>query len=516
MSLLARATKAAGVPSISDDGRFITAPLSWLPWLAGGSTVSEESALGLPTLFACVRVLSEDVASLPLILYRRLPGGGKERADDHELYGLFHDAPNPEMSSMVWRETLMTHLATWGNAYCEIVYDALGRLQLWPIPPGRIEVRFEGGRRVYYYLGTERKRMRDGTVWHVVGQSLNGLVGMSPVAMHRKTLGEHLATREFGSAFYRNMARPATVMKHPGELSPGAIERLAAQMEALKGSSNAGKTVVLEEGLDVKEIGVPPEDAQYIETRKLQREEVAQLYRMPQHKVGILDHATFSNIEHQAIDYVTGTLRPWLVRIEQGIKTAFLADEPDLYVEFLVDGLLRGDAKTRAEALATRWQHGTINADQWREIENEPPLPDGLGQTYYVPANYNAVTDEEPEPEVEEAPPPNVIDIADAVGKAMKSAQVDALVRLGESIAAQERMSEHHADALKAIAAARQPIHVTVEQADVNVPQPIVNVTPAITVPTPIVTVEVPEQRPMRRQLLRDGKVTAELVEEPI
>lgn len=394
----------AGVPSLSDDGTFLTAPLSWLPWIQGmnttaGTSVTEETSLGLPTLFACIRVLAEDVASLPLILYRRR-GDDRERATDHPLYSVFHDVPNPEMSSMVWRETLMTHAAAWGNSFHEITKDGNGRLQLWPIHPSRIEVTLENGQKVFWSLEDgERRRLRDDSVFHVVGQSFNGYVGLSPIAMHRETIGDHLATRRFGSTFFRNMARPATVMAHPKNLSAGAIERLTAQMEQLKGTGNAGKTVVLEEGLEVKEIGVPPEDAQYVETRKLQREEIAQLYRMPQHKVGILDHATFSNIEHQAIDYVTGTLRPWLVRIEQAIKATFLWDEPDLYVEFLVDALLRGDAKSRAEALSIRWQHGTLTPDQWRRMENEPPLPDGMGDRTYVPVNYTpVVTPELPEP----------------------------------------------------------------------------------------------------------------------
>lgn len=402
MSLLARATKAAGMPSISEDGTLVTAPLSWLPWLVQttGGPISEEGSLALPTIYACVRVLAEDVASLPLILYRRLEGGGKERATDHPLYDVLHDAPNPEMTSFTWRETTMTHLLTWGNAYSEIAYDGLGRLQLWPISPSRMDVRWEGGRRVYYYLGDSgRKPLKPGSVFHVMGQSLNGLVGLSPIGLHRATLGEHMATRDFGQAFYRNMARPATVLQHPKTLSAGAIERLAAQMEALKGSRNAGKTVVLEEGSQVKEIGIPPEDAQYIETRKLHREEAAQLFRMPPHKVGILDHATFSNIEHQAIDYVTGTLRPWLVRNEQAIATQLLEDEPDIFAEHLVDGLLRGDAKSRAEALAIRRQNGTLTADEWRALENENELAGGVGKVTWMPVNYKPVLPATPETE---------------------------------------------------------------------------------------------------------------------
>jgi HK97 family phage portal protein len=413
--VLGRGSKAAGVPSISDDGRFITVPtFGWLQNFGmgtqSGTHVSNETALGLPTLFSCVRVLAEDVASLPLILYRRLPGGGKARATDHELYPVFHDSPNPDMTTSNWLETLVTHMATWGNTFNEQVIDDAGRLQIWPLGPERFEVRWDGGKVFDRILPNgERKSYREDTIFHIPGLSLNGLVGVSPVALHRETVGASQATRDFGSNFYRNQARPAVILSTPKTLSPGAIERLAAQMDALRGARNAGKTVIMEEGLEAKEIGVPPEDAQYIETRKLQDLDICRLYRMPPHKVGILDHATFSNIEHQSIDYVTGTLRPWLVRIERAIKKQFLWNDPDLFVEFLIDGLLRGDSKARAEALDIQRRNGVINADDWNEIENRNPLPDGLGQTYWMPVNYQpALPPSEAEEVAEPAGPPRL------------------------------------------------------------------------------------------------------------
>lgn len=403
------ATKAAGVPSISDDGTFITAPsFSWLG-LGGrstsGVTVSTETALGLVSVYACIRVLAESVASLPLILYRRLPGGGKERATDHPMYALLHDQPNPEMTSFVWRETVMAHLVTWGNSYNEIAFDSEGRLQLWPLPPSRVEVSWENDRRVYDFLqpNGQKRRLADRTIFHIPGLSSNGLVGYSPIALHREAIGLYQALQDFGSATMRNMARPAVFMKHPKTLSAGAIERLTAQMDRLRGTANAGKTILGEEGLDIKEIGIPPEDAQYIESRKFQRTEIAAMFRVPPHKIGDLERATFSNIEHQALEFVTDSLRPWLVRIEQEIKARLLFGE-DVFAEFLVDGLLRGDAKSRAQALAIRWQHGTLSPDEWREIENENPLPDGIGARTYTPVNYEVAAPEEDEEEEGPAP----------------------------------------------------------------------------------------------------------------
>ena len=278
--LAPRATKAT-VSSISSDGTFLVAPwwnqlLGWAPTRAG-TTVDEQSALALPIVYACVRVIAESIASLPLITYRRTENGGKERVPESPFYSLFHDAPNPEMTSFGWRETVMTHLTTWGNTFNEITEGRGGETQIRPLPPSRVEVGWELGRKVYDYLtdAGQKKRLDTGRVWHIPGLSTNGLVGLSPIQAHRESLGEMMATRDFGSSFYRNNARPAAVLEHPATLSAGAIERLATQMDQLRGTGNAGKTIVMEEGMKLHEVGVPPEDAQYIETRKLQREDVA-------------------------------------------------------------------------------------------------------------------------------------------------------------------------------------------------------------------------------------------------
>lgn len=379
------------------------------------------SALSMSTVYACVRVLAEDIAKLPFVLYRKLPGGGKDRALDHPLYSVLHDQPNPDMTSFVWRELVMSHLATWGNHYSEKVYDGMGRLQLWPIRPDRMEVKYGSeGQKVYTYLspaGT-RKEMRPGSVFHIAGLSSNGLVGLSPIALHAKTLRLAEVAQEYGTTFLRNDARPGVVLSHPGNLSPAAIERLAGQMDQMRGSRNAGKTVILEEGLTVTEVGVPPEDAQYIETRKFQRNIIAtEIFRMKPHKVGDLEHATFSNIEHESLDHAIDTLMPWCVRIEQEAKSQ-LIEESDIFGELLLDGLLRGDAKSRAEALAIRWQHGTLTPDEWRALENENPLPDGLGNRTYVAVNYQAV--EAPAPIVE----PALNDDGSQILTAVKSAEV--------------------------------------------------------------------------------------------
>jgi len=400
VGLEAAAVKSPGVPSISSDGTYITAPISWWGQLVGstGLAVNEERALALPTLYACVRVLAETIASVPFPIYKRNPDGGKERDTGHPLYRVFHDQPNEAMSSFVWRETLMTHEGTWGNSFSEVKTDGLGDVTIWPIAPWRMTVGWEGGRKVYDYLTDDgkQKRMAPDTVLHIPGLSLNGLVGLSPVQAHRHTLGESVATRTFGESFWRNSARPGFILSHPKTLTDPAVQRLKAQMDELRGSGNSGKTLVLEEGLTPTPIGVPPEDAQYIETRKLQREDIASIYRMPPHMVGILDHATFSNIEHQSIDFVVHTIRPWMVRIEQAINNFFFPDG-EHFAEFLVDGLLRGDAQARAAALKIQHEEGVLTDSEWREIENRNPFK--TDRRWSPAANYTAdPIDEEGEP----------------------------------------------------------------------------------------------------------------------
>lgn len=399
MSLLSRATarplKALDQEAMALAPGGVYVPLenrqTWTDRLPTGP----DAALNIATFYACVRVLAESVASLPMVLHRRLPEGGSERATDHELYRVFHDAPNSAMTSFTWRELIMSHLATWGDSFNEISKDAFGRLQLWPIRPDRMEVRWgtgqNAGRKMYYYLSPSGRRteLAPDTVFHITGLSSDGLRGYSPVELHRKTLSIHNAARDFGESTFRNGARPAVIMTHPKTLSDGAVQRLAGQMDELRGSRNAGKTVILEEGLSVTEVGVPPKDAQYIETRVFEAREIQKMFRMPPHMVGDLERATFSNIEHQGIEFKVLTLDPWLVRIEQEIKLQLLFDQPDLHVELVTDGLLRGDSKARAEALAVRWQHGNLSPNEWRALENENPVEGG--DAYYVPVNYAEV-----------------------------------------------------------------------------------------------------------------------------
>ncbi|MBV9485737.1 MAG: phage portal protein [Frankiaceae bacterium] len=376
-------------------------------WNAASATpretinVDATSALGVPAYYAGVRVLAESVASLPLIVYRRGEKGAKDRAVDHPMYALLHDLPNAEMTSFTYRETAMGHLVGWGNHYAEKQINALGQtVALWPLRPDRMTVlrgietdAMARNPLVYRYRlpGGTTKDLPEDRVFHVRGLGYDGLVGYSPIALMRRALYLSLAAEEFGKRVFENDARPGVVMTHPKTLSDTARTNLEQSwIRNHEGLSNAQRLAVLEEGVTVTEIGFPPEDTQFLETRKFQVREIARALRLPPHKIGDLEQATFSNIEQQAIDFVVDSLMPWLVRWEQQIGKDIIK-HPTFFAEFLVDGLLRGDSLARSQALWIQRQAGVINADEWRAIENRNPLPDGDGEVFLQPLNMTTV-----------------------------------------------------------------------------------------------------------------------------
>ncbi len=381
-------------------------PEQWLiDWFSGGAqsasgvTVNERTALQSTAVFSCVRVLAETVASLPLPVYRRLSGGGKERATDHYLYPLLHDQPNTEMTSLEFRETLMGHLALWGNAYAQIERNAgLQVRALWPLRPDRMTVRRENGVLAYRYQpenGQDRV-FRPGQIMHIRGLSGDGIIGYSPIRMAREAIGLARATEEFGARFFGSGSNPGGVLQHPNKLTDKALENLRRSFEERHGGlANAHRPLILEEGMTWQQIGIPPEDAQFLETRKFQTNEIARIFRVPPHMIGDLERATFSNIEHQSIEFVVHTIVPWLRRWEQAmLRDLFTpAERREYFAEFLVDGLLRGDIQSRYQAYAIGRQNGWLSADDIRELENMNPLPDGQGRVYLVPLNMIPATD---------------------------------------------------------------------------------------------------------------------------
>ena len=349
-------------------------------------------------VFACIRVLAESVASLPLIVYKRRPDGGKDRDPPHPLYRTLHDRPNRWQTGFEFREMLMGHAALRGNAYAAIkATGGQAVAELTPLHPDRvIPFRAPDGLIAYEHTPLEgpRRILLQPEMLHIRGLSDDGICGLSPIKLHREAIGLALVTEEHGARLFANGAQLGGVLQHPGKLQPEAVERLKKSWEArYSGVGNAHRTAVLEEGMTWNKVGMTSEDAQFLESRHYQVTEIARIFRIPPHMIGDLSKATFSNIEHQALEFVVHTLRPWLVRWEQAILRD-LFTEPDQethFVEFLVDGLLRGDTQSRYNAYAVGRQWGWLSANDIRRLENLNPIEQG-GDDYFQPLNMASMT----------------------------------------------------------------------------------------------------------------------------
>ena len=338
-------------------------------------------------VYACVRILSETLASLPLHVYRHTDRG-KEKATDHRLYSLLHDEPNPEMTSFVFRETLMGHLLLWGNAYAQIVRDGRGDvLAMYPLLPDKMTVDRSSLGELYYEYQTDTGPviLRNYEVFHIPGLGFDGLVGYSPIAMAKNAIGMAIATEEYGAKFFANGANPGGVLEHPGVLKDP--KRVRDSWNAVyQGSGNAHRIAVLEEGMKFHSIGIPPEQAQFIATRKFQLNEIARIFRIPPHMIGDLDKSSFSNIEQQSREFVKYTLDPWVSRWEQAIHKSLLKpdEKRQYFVKFNVDGLLRGDYESRMNGYAIGRQNGWLSANDIRELEDMNRIPEDQGGDLYL------------------------------------------------------------------------------------------------------------------------------------
>ena len=361
-----------------------------------GKPVNEHTAMQMTAVYSCVRILAEAVAGLPLHLYKYTASGSKEKALSHPLYFLLHDEPNPEMSSFVFRETLMTHLLLWGNAYAQIIRNGKGEvIALYPLMPNRMSVDRDYSGALYYTytrysdeaptMNGMTVTLRPSDVLHIPGLGFDGLVGYSPIAMAKNAIGMAIACEEYGAKFFANGAAPGGVLEHPGTIKDPQKVR-DSWNAAYQGSSNSHRVAVLEEGMKYQSIGISPEQAQFLETRKFQINEIARIFRVPPHMVGDLEKSSFSNIEQQSLEFVKYTLDPWVIRWEQAISRALLRqDEKKLYfAKFNVDGLLRGDYVSRMNGYATARQNGWMSANDIRELENLDRIPPELGGDLYL------------------------------------------------------------------------------------------------------------------------------------
>ena len=390
------------VPAITDNVRD-SGQIFYFGKSDSGEVVNERSSMQIATVYACVRLLAESVAGLPLHLYEYTDEAeqNKQKAKEHPLYKILYRQPNDEMTSFTFRETMMTHLLLWGNAYAQIIRDGRNNvLGLYPLQPDQMDVdRDKQGRIIYIYhaysddvpnLQNKDYIFRADEIFHVPGLGFNGLIGFSPIAMMKNALGSAIAVEKYGSAFFKNGAQPAGVLEHPGTLkNPERIRENWSDVYG--GPQNAHKVAVLEEGMQYKAISLPPEDSQFLSTRQFGVNEICRIFRVPPHMVQDLSHATFSNIEHQSIDYVVYTLTPWLSRFEQAItKDLLLPSEQDtLFPRFNVDGLLRGDYVSRSSGYASGISNGYLSPNDVRRLENMDLIPpEKGGDDYYLNGGY--------------------------------------------------------------------------------------------------------------------------------
>jgi HK97 family phage portal protein len=363
---------------------------------ASGMLVSPEAAMQLSAVYACVRVCAETLASLPCIVYKRLPDGGKVRALDHPLYDVLHDQPNIYQTSFEFWEMMQGHLELRGNAFAHIIPGPRGAIDsLIPIHPDRVQVyRLENGRlryqvRQWWNGALENFAMEE--IWHLRGISSDGIVGMSTVSVAREQLGTALAQQEYSARFFANDSRPSGVLQTENELNDTSRATIKAGWQEANTGMNRHKVAVLEQGLKYQAISVSNKDSQFIETQQFQRGQIASLFRVPPHKIGDLTKATFSNIEQQSIEFVTDCMRPRVVRVERRIATDLIEPlglEGEYFAEFLMDALLRGDLKSRYASYAIGRNWGWLSPNDVCQMENRNPIAaEKGGDDYLRPLN---------------------------------------------------------------------------------------------------------------------------------
>ena len=373
------------------------APVFYFGTSGSGKSVTAQTAIQLSTVYACVRVVSETVASLPLGVYEATDDGNL-KAGDHPLYHLLHDEPNAEMTSFVFREVMLAHLLLYGNSYSQIIRSGKNTVVgLYPLLPDHMDVdRDSKGNLTYTYTTSDGKTVviKPQDILHIPGLGFDGIIGYSPIALEKNAIGLGIASEEYGSKFFSNGARPSGILTHPNTVkNPKAVRE--SWNSAYGGSSNSNRVAILEEGMTFTPLSIPNNEAQFLETRKFQVDEICRIFRVPPHLVGNLEHATFSNIEHQSIDFAVHTIRPWLVRIEQSMNRALFTDQEKgrFYVQFNIDGLMRGDYKSRMEGYAIARQNGWMSANDIRALENQNPIQkEEGGDAYLVNGNMIPIT----------------------------------------------------------------------------------------------------------------------------
>jgi HK97 family phage portal protein len=376
--------------SVSDPNHWIVRLTNQLSTKSGLS-ITPETALYTSAVFACVRVISETVASLPLMIYRKLADGGKEVYDTHPLYTILHDSPNPWQTKFEFFEMEASHVALRGNGYSFIVRDQGGRIKGFvPLNPSSVVVEVDGDfdnpKITYRYrpelIDAGKEQLFDASeIWHIKGLSSDGITGISPLAMARESIGLAQASEAHGATFFRNGAQTSLVATTPGKLNEDSHKRLRESIQAAVSGDNKFKVLLLEQGLDAKAVGMSNADSQFLETRQFQVEEIARIFRVPSILIGHSNNnSTYASAEQFMLSFVTHTIRPWVSRIEQSINKYLLSDQDrkaGVFAEFKLDGLLRGDTQSRYTAYASALQNMWMTRNEVRGLENLNPVEDG-------------------------------------------------------------------------------------------------------------------------------------------
>ena len=390
----------------------LATPEKWLlDWFAGGSIetsagvrVTSTTAMQMVAVYSCIDILSRTVGSLPLYLYRRLAGGGKDLVRKHPLFSLMRRQPNPEMTAMRYRSTLQGHLASWGNCYSYIDWAGNGYPKaLWPIRPDRVRVeRISGKLKYSYYPGSDDMKFTESFVipnesmLHIPGFGFDGVIGYSPISLAREAIGLGMATEEFGARYFGTGTHPSMIIEHPDKLKDSKVFREAIS-EVYGGLGKSHRIMVIEDGMTAKPISINPQDSQFLETRKFQISEICRLFHVPPHMLADVEKSTSwgTGIEEQNIGFITHTMRPWFVLWEEELGKILLLEreKDDHFFEFDLMALLRGDSAKRWTAYIMGKRNGILNADEIRNWENLNPIPGGLGQEYIIEKNMQGLSD---------------------------------------------------------------------------------------------------------------------------
>lgn len=351
-----------------------------------GVQVSEDNALTFSAVYAAVRIISETIASIPLNVYN-YDGESRTIAREHPVQKLLAKSPNPLASTFTFRESMAANLVLHGNAYAKIELNGAGRpVALIPLNPLKVEVKIVDDQKVYVF--DKKHTYLDYEVLHVVGLSFNGLTGKSPIEVSREAVAIGLAAQEYGARFYSNGANTGGVITAPGRLSIEAIKRLKESWNrANQGLANTHGTAILEEGMKYDKVGLDPEQAQFLQSRKFQVNEIARIFRIPPSYLADLENSsTRANTEQQAIQFVRDCITPYVRRFEVELnRKLFREDESNYYAYFTMEGLMRGDQKARYEAYAVARNWGWLSVNDIRDLENLNPIEGG--DVYLTPLN---------------------------------------------------------------------------------------------------------------------------------